>query len=393
MKHLAAEQTAGPSAGADARTGAGASGTSDGAAAHAGQNRAKYPLLLTFGEVLERLDGFDTIIDVRSPSEFAEDHLPGAINCPVLDDEERHRIGTLYKQVNAFEAKKIGAALVARNIGSQIEAVFLDKPRDWTPLVYCWRGGNRSGAMAHILARIGWHAIQLDGGYKEFRRHVNAALATQPAEFRFRVICGTTGSGKSRLLQTLRARGAQVLDLEELAAHRGSVLGHLPEAPQPSQKMFETRIWESLRRFDPAREVFVESESKKVGNLRVPDALMTAMRAAPCVALELADSARVALLMADYAHFVDSPAALNRQLDCLVTLYGGARIARWQGMATNGEMEVLVAELLTEHYDPAYRRSIVRNFARFESAQALTLAGFSEAAFAAAAETLHPTVL
>ena len=382
MKHLAAEHTAGVSSPAEP------AGLPAGMAAS--QTRARYPLLLPFADVLDQLDGFDTIVDVRSPSEFAEDHLPGAINCPVLDDEQRHRIGTLYKQVNAFEAKKVGAALVARNIGTQIEALFLDKPRDWKPLVYCWRGGNRSGAMAHILARIGWHAVQLDGGYKEFRRHVNAALTTLPARFRYRVICGTTGSGKSRLLQTLRARGAQVLDLEELAAHRGSVLGHLPEEPQPSQKMFETRIWESLRRFDPQHEVFVESESKKVGNVRVPDALMDAMRAAPCIALELADSARVQLLMADYAHFVDSPAALNRQLDCLTTLYGGAKISRWQGMATNGETEVLVAELLTEHYDPAYRRSIVRNFSRFESAQSLILAGFSDNAFAAAAKTLHP---
>ena len=355
-----------------------------------GQGRTKYPMLLTFAEVVEQLDRFDTIIDVRSPAEFAEDHLPGAINCPVLDDEQRHRIGTLYKQVNAFEAKKIGAALVARNIGNQIEARFLDKPRDWKPLVYCWRGGNRSGSMAHILARIGWHAVQLDGGYKEFRRHVNTALATLPTGLRFRVICGTTGSGKSRLLQTLRARGAQVLDLEELAAHRGSVLGHLPEEPQPSQKMFESRIWQCLRRFDPAREVFVESESKKVGNVRVPDALMEVMRASPCVALELADAARVQLLMADYAHFVDSPAALNRQLDCLTTLYGVVKINRWQAMATTGDMEMLVAELLTEHYDPAYRRSIVRNFSQFGAAQPLTLAAFSDTAFAEAAATLRP---
>ena len=294
--------------------------------------RQKYPELLSFADVLARLDAFDTIIDARSPSEFAEDHLPGAINCPVLDDAERHRIGTMYKQVNAFEAKKVGAALVSRNIGTHIEAHFLDKPRDWKPLVYCWRGGNRSGSLAYILARIGWPAVQLDGGYKEFRRHVNTALETLPQQFRYRVICGTTGSGKSRLLQTLEADGAQVLDLERLAAHRGSVLGHLPDAPQPTQKMFETRLWETLRHFDPTREVFVESESKKVGNVRVPDALMQAMRGSPCVALALPDAARVALLMADYAHFVDSPEALNRQLECLQTLYGGAKIARWQAM-------------------------------------------------------------
>ena len=352
--------------------------------------RHKYPPLLSFAEALTRIDAFDTIIDVRSPGEFAEDHLPGAINCPVLDDMERIRIGTLYKQVNAFEAKKAGAALVSRNIGNHIETRFMDRPRDWKPLVYCWRGGNRSGAMTHVLARIGWHAVQLDGGYKEFRRHVNTALMTLPKQFRFRVICGTTGSGKSRLLQTLAASGAQVLDLELLAAHRGSVLGHLPDAPQPSQKMFETRLWQTLRGFDPAVEVFIESESKKVGNLRVPDALMDAMRAAPCVALELPEAARVALLMADYAHFVDSPQALNRQLDCLTTLYGAAPIKRWQEMASNGAMEALVTELLAQHYDPAYRRSIARNFSQFDTAQLLEISAFSDAAFATAAAVLHP---
>ena len=350
--------------------------------------RQKYPELLSFADVLARLDAFDTIIDARSPSEFAEDHLPGAINCPVLDDAERHRIGTMYKQVNAFEAKKAGAALVSRNIGTHIDTHFLDKPRDWKPLVYCWRGGNRSGSMAYVLARIGWPAVQLDGGYKEFRRHVNTSLETLPQQFRYRVICGTTGSGKSRLLQTLEAAGAQVLDLERLAAHRGSVLGHLPDAPQPTQKNFETRLWETLRHFDRTREVFVESESKKVGNVRVPDALMQAMRGSPCVALALPDAARVALLMADYAHFVDSPEALNRQLDCLQTLYGGAKIARWQAMATQGAMEPLVGELLVEHYDPAYRRSIARNFTQFETAQVLEMPEFSDAAFAAAASVL-----
>lgn len=225
-------------------------------------------------EFFSSLDSFDTIIDVRSPSEFAEDHVPGAINCPVLSDEERVRVGTIYKQVNAFEAKKIGAALVARNIAEHIEAQFLDKPRNWKPLIYCWRGGNRSGAMAHILSQIGWHVQKLDGGYKKYRGEVNRALAAWPPRFTFQVVCGMTGSGKTRLLQVLESVGAQVLDLEKLAAHRGSVLGGLPSESQPSQKAFETRIWQLLRGFNPAQPVFVESESKKVGNLRVPEALM-----------------------------------------------------------------------------------------------------------------------
>lgn len=348
----------------------------------------KYPALLTFADILPQLDRFDAIIDVRSPAEFAEDHIPGAINCPVLSNEERIKVGTLYKQVNAFEAKKLGAALVARNIAQHIESQFLSHGRDWQPLVYCWRGGNRSGAMAHILARIGWPVVQLDGGYKEYRRHVLADLIELPSRFSYRVICGATGSGKSRLLQTLAAQGAQVLDLEELAAHRGSILGHLPNTPQPSQKAFESSLWLALRGFDPQRPVFVESESKKVGDLRVPEALMTAMRASRCVSLSLSLPDRVRLLMQDYGHFVANPQVLNTQLSCLLPLHGREKIERWHALALSGEMERLVEELLCDHYDPAYARSMDRNFTSISQAQTLTLEGISAEGFQRAARTL-----
>ncbi|WP_295992327.1 tRNA 2-selenouridine(34) synthase MnmH [Rugamonas sp.] len=348
----------------------------------------KYPAILSFEEVLPQLDSYDAIIDARSPSEFALDHLPGAINCPVLDDAQRIAVGTMYKQVNAFEAKKVGAVMVAKNIAAHIENHFLDRPRDWKPLVYCWRGGNRSGAMAHILAKIGWPVVQLDGGYKAFRNHVNAALEVAPA-LSLRVVCGTTGSGKSRLLEVLAARGAQVLDLEQLAAHRGSVLGELPSHPQPSQKAFESAIWDRLRKFDPALPVFVESESKKVGQLRVPAALMQTMRASPCISLTLSRANRVRLLMEDYAHFTVDPASLNAQLDCLVTLHGREKITRWHALANEGQMETLVGELLADHYDPAYLRSIDRNFTSYAQAEVLELDDISPAAFVAAARHLH----
>jgi tRNA 2-selenouridine synthase len=350
--------------------------------------RTKPSTMIAVDEALARINDFDAIVDVRSPSEFAEDHIPGAINCPVLDDEQRARVGTLYKQVSSFDAKKVGAALVARNIAESVERHFLDKPRDWRPLVYCWRGGNRSGAMTHILGKIGWPALQLDGGYKEYRRHVNAALAELPARFQFRVVCGTTGSGKSRLLQELTRQGAQVIDLEQFAAHRGSVLGNLPEEAQPSQKMFESRIWRALRGFDSRHGIFIESESKKVGNLRVPDALMTAMRESQCISLVLPQDRRVALLMEDYVHFVNDPGALNAQLDCLTRLHGHERIKHWQAMANGGAMPALVEQLLVHHYDPSYLRSIERNFSRFGEARQLALANISDDDFVAAARLL-----
>lgn len=340
------------------------------------------------GSFFSRLDGYDAIIDVRSPAEYAEDHIPGAVNCPVLDNEERVRVGTLYKQVNAFEAKKVGAALVARNIASHIEQYFLDRPKQWKPLVYCWRGGNRSGAMAHILSKIGWQAGQLEGGYKTYRREVIRALDEAPARYLFHVICGTTGSGKSRLLRVLAKSGAQVLDLEQLAAHRGSVLGNIPASPQPSQKCFESRLWDTLRRYDPSLPVFVESESRKVGALRVPDALIDCIRASRCTALTLSLDNRKRLLMEDYAHFVRDPAWLNERLERLTELHGHARIRRWQDIALSGQMNVLVGELLAEHYDPLYLRSIHRNFVHAKEANELKLSDIDEASFQKAAQAL-----
>jgi tRNA 2-selenouridine synthase len=350
----------------------------------------KYPAVLSFEDILPELDQFDAIIDARSESEFALDHIPGAINCPVLNDEERILVGTTYKQVNAFEAKKIGAPLVANNIARHIGTLWHDKPRDWKPLVYCWRGGNRSGSLAHIMAKVGWPVIQLDGGYKAYRAYVAAALEAPP-QMQFRVICGTTGSGKSRLLETLDRIGAQVLDLERLAAHRGSVLGSLPDEPQPSQKRFESLLWERLRGFDLAKPVFVESESKKVGNLRVPDAVMEMMRASPCVSLTVSRQNRVRLLIEDYVHFMNDPALLNSQLDHLVQLHGRAKIDAWHEMANSGRMAELVDELLVDHYDPAYLRSIDRNFVKFNEAQVLEMSDIGEADFLRAAHLLHST--
>ncbi len=337
---------------------------------------------------LAQLREFDALLDARSPSEFAEDHLPGAINVPVLDDDERARIGTLYKEQSSFEAKRAGAPIAARNIAHHIDALFKDKPRGWRPLAYCWRGGGRSGALAHVLRQVGWDAQKLEGGYKAFRRQVVADLETLPARFRFHVICGATGSGKSRLLEALTQEGAQVLDLEVLAAHRGSVLGELPDAPQPSQKSFETALWSALSGFDLARPVYVESESKKVGNLRVPETLIERMRESTCFRLEADEDTRVALLLEDYRHFVRSPEALREKLECLQALHGAERIASWTSLLRKGEWQPLVHDLLQNHYDPAYRRSLLRNYKGAESAEAIAVADIAPAGFHALARQL-----
>jgi tRNA 2-selenouridine synthase len=309
------------------------------------------------------LHAFDDIIDARSPVEYGEDRVPGAVNLPVLEDEERARVGTIYAQESPFKAKKAGAALVSRNLARHLDSYFADKPRDYRPLVYCWRGGSRSGAMTQVLRAVGWNAAQLEGGYKAYRRTVVTDLLALPARLRFIVVCGRTGVGKTVFLRAVNKAGAQVLDLEDLAAHMGSVLGAYPDRPQPSQKLFESLIWHVLRHLDPEAPVFVESESKKIGNLHTPEALLACMRASECMRLDGDMDVRIALLKEAYAHLLDDPDALGRQLDCLTALQGREKVQRWQGMAVDGRWDELIAELLVDHYDPAYRRSLARNYA------------------------------
>lgn len=311
---------------------------------------------------LAQLGEFDAILDARSPSEFADDHVPGAMSCPVLADAERARVGTLYKQVSPFEAKKVGAALVAKNIAAHIEAHFLDKPKSWRPLVYCWRGGQRSGAFTHILREIGWDAHRLEGGYKTWRRHVVDTLATLPQRFAYRVISGPTGSAKSRILEALGRQGAQILHLEELAAHKGSVLGNLPDAPQPSQRMFETNLLQALEQCDASQPIYVEAESRRIGALQVPDALIFAIRAAPCLRIEACRPARTDFLLRDYDYFLNRPQWLIDQLGFLQGLQSNETLERWTALIESGDFRTLVDELLEKHYDPLYQRSQDKNY-------------------------------
>ncbi|MGH8847098.1 MAG: tRNA 2-selenouridine(34) synthase MnmH [Polaromonas sp.] len=339
-------------------------------------------------DALGKLGSFSAVIDARSEGEYAEDHLPGAVNWPSLHDDERKIVGTQYKQISAFEAKKLGAALVANNIAAHIQREVLDKPREWQPLVYCWRGGKRSGSLALILEQIGFKVTLVDGGYKAFRAALVADLPQLAARYSYRVICGTTGSGKTRLLQALGAQGAQVLDLEALANHRSSVLGMIPGVPQPSQKAFDSRIWAALRGFDPARPVYIESESKKVGNVAVPEGLIAAMRASPCLQLELPESERVALLLEDYDFFVKDIAFFCERLAALTEARGKETVQDWQARARSGDVASVVRELLVKHYDPVYLQSMRRNFEQYETARVISPRDHSVAAMTALAQTL-----
>ena len=341
---------------------------------------------------LQQLDAFDAIIDARSEAEYQLDHLPQALNWPTLNNQERIAVGTRYK-ANAFEAKKLGASVAAGNIAKHIQQHVMDKPRDWKPLTYCWRGGKRSGSLSLVLSEIGFTVHIIEGGYKAYRAALLADIPKQVERLHFTVICGPTGSGKTRLLQALAAMKdsdptPQVLDLEALANHRSSVLGVLPDVPQPSQKAFDTLVWDTLRRFDASRSVFVESESKKVGNLTVPESLMAKMRASPCVKLELPLEERVALLMEDYDFFVKDTAFFSERLEALTAARGREVVQKWQALARNNQCERVVQELLALHYDPVYLQSMQRNFKDYINANVLTLANRSSKTISALARQI-----
>jgi tRNA 2-selenouridine synthase len=298
---------------------------------------------------------FDAVIDVRSPSEFAEDHIPGAINLPVLNDAERAEIGTIYVQRSKFLARRLGAARVARNIAAHLDEALSDRDGSFRPLVHCWRGGQRSGAMAAVMDQIGWPVTVLDGGYRTWRRRVQAGLYGETAPDVI-LLDGGTGTGKTELLHRLTLRGVQTIDLEGLAGHRGSLFGAIRDRPQPSQKLFESRLFARLETLDPARPIVVEAESSRIGARTVPPALWAAMGRAGVIELSAPVAGRARFSARVYADIGSDPEALELALSRLPPHHSKETIAVWKGLARAGATEALAAALIADHYDPAYRR-------------------------------------
>jgi len=304
---------------------------------------------------------FDEVVDVRSPGEYADDHIPGAINLPVLRDAERVEVGTIFRERGAFPARKVGAAYVSANIAQHLGEHFAAKAKDYRPLVYCWRGGQRSASLATVLAQVGWRVTVLQGGYKTYRAHVRRELDALPPLFAVRILAGATGVGKTRLLHALAARGAQILDLEGLARHRGSILGG--GDPQPSQKSFDSHLLAALDRLTSDAPVWVEAESNRIGDVYLPPALWTTMQAAEGVEVRLAIEGRVRHLLTEYANLVADPDLLKGKLRQLTSRHGPRQIEAWCQQIDAREWTAVVASLLTLHYDPAYAASARRCYA------------------------------
>lgn len=327
------------------------------------------------------------VIDARSPHEYLEDHVPGAVNLPVVDDAEFAEVGIQHR-TDPHAAYLIGAQHSFRNLARHTADLISRYKPDDRFLVYCFRGGKRSALWASNLRLIGFTVDVVPGGWKRYRQWVRDSLAALPQRLEFRVVCGPTNSGKTRLLHALAAQGEQVLDLEGLAHHRGSLLGDVPGQPQPTQKMFDTRVLDVLRRVDPARPVWVEAESKKVGRLLVPEEVTAAMRRAPTVHLVVPMAERVRLCREDYAHFAADPKGMVAKLQSLKPLVGGDELARWQSLADEGRVDELFERLMTQHYDPCYLRSTTREFGPGQAADRFELDSLAPRSLAATARML-----
>tara|TARA_B100001057_G_scaffold49342_2_gene43986 strand:- start:122 stop:1186 length:1065 start_codon:yes stop_codon:yes gene_type:complete len=302
---------------------------------------------------------FDNVIDVRSPSEFEDDHVPSSINLPVLSNAERETVGTIYKQRSKFEAKKLGASKVSKNISDHLKGFIFKKSRDWHPLLYCWRGGQRSYAFATILDQIGWNVGVVDGGYKSYRKHVSDFLTRNIENYYLILITGNTGTTKTKILNLIEERNGQTIDLESLANHKGSVFGSQGQK-QPSQKFFETLIYEKLINLKPVEPIFVEAESNKIGNLHIPKEFWKLMKNSPQIELSAAIELRAQFLVQEYSEITTDIELLEKQITSLSTIAGQKVIESWLKMAKNKEFVQLAKELMEQHYDPRYNRGLLR---------------------------------
>ena len=297
------------------------------------------------------------LVDARSPAEYAEGTIPGAINIPIFDDAERARVGTLYKEAGKTKAKRLGVELVAPKIPGLIDQVEAAMAGKKTPvLVFCWRGGMRSFALATFFDLAGIPTMQIEGGHKAFRAVVRDFFA-QGEWGRLLVLRGLTGVGKTRLLKMLQTMGYPVVDLEGIANHRGSAFGNLGLAPQPSQTYFEALLWDEMRRIPPDGYALAEGESKHIGRLILPARVYAALQVETSLWIEAPIETRVRITLDDYPARDELKEAFLRPLALIRPRLGGENHDRLLGYLEAGRWDDLARELMLLYYDPLYRHT------------------------------------
>lgn len=288
------------------------------------------------------------VIDVRSPSEYRHAHIPGAVSLPLFDDQERANVGTRYTKVNRQSAVILGLEYIGPKL-TRFAKEGIRLARQNQLLLYCWRGGMRSESMAWIFETTGIQCRILEGGYKSFRKHV---LESFSRKFSFIVLGGYTGSGKTELLEKIRVKGEQVLDLEAMANHRGSAFGSIGMDPQPSNEQFENLLFSHLNRLDTIKPVWVEDESRNIGINLIPTALFEQIRNAPVLVAGVSTDDRIERLLSHYAQ--SGKEQLKEAIQKITRRMGGDRAKKAVEAIEKGDFAE-AAELILAYYDKSYR--------------------------------------
>ncbi len=294
-------------------------------------------------------------IDVRSPAEFADGHILGAINVPLFENDERALIGTIYAKQGPDRAKEVGLSVVSPKLPELIQSIKRNAPEERPVVVYCWRGGMRSKSMVVMLELAGLHSQQLEGGYKSYRRRVLTRLQNYEFKPEIFVLCGSTGAGKTLLLKTLLRKNVPVIDLEGLANHRGSVFGQVGLGRQISAPQFDACLLEELDKLNQEPFVFVECESKRIGNVYLPDAFFSAMKRGKRMLLETSLEVRIDRLIKEYEAFsVERADEIIASLESLQKRLGKKQLGELKDLFAQKKMREFVRILLINYYDPLY---------------------------------------
>lgn len=294
------------------------------------------------------------VIDVRSPAEYEIAHIPGAVNIPLFDNEERARVGTRYAQAGKEAGFLLGLEIAGPKLAGYVKKLNSLFPVHSPLVIYCWRGGMRSNAMAWLFSQAGHEVKLISGGYKAYRGYIREQITTG---WDFRVIGGMTGSGKTEVLGHIRNLGYQVLDLEDLASHKGSVFGHLGQGDQPNNEWFENQLWERLRQLDASIPVFVEDESRSIGKVSMPEPFYMKLQQSRLYLLEVDFEDRVHRLVEEYGLFPKKE--LKENIDKLLGYLGSEAHKKTIALIEEGHLDQ-AAGLLLKYYDKKYRESIVR---------------------------------
>lgn len=308
-------------------------------------------ILLSYKELLNEKNYM--LIDVRTPKEFEEEGIPGAINIPLLLDDERINVGTAYKQNSPEKAKELGIEAISKRLPEVFKEV--QKYAKGRLAFYCAKGGMRSGAMAALFSALGYKTWKLDGGYKAYRQYILETIPKLNKEIKYYILHGKTGIGKTKILEKLEERGYSVLNLEKMADHKGSFFGGVCEKREQNQKRFESLIFEYLYKNKPDY-ILAESESKRIGNVYVPESIFNSLASGKHLSLETTIEERVKIINEDYSGATQDE--LQQCLDKVARYIDKEKYIKYSNLLKKNEIDELSKLLMKEYYDPLYQKSI-----------------------------------